>query len=350
MRIRDAFGLVLVSGLCGPALAEVTICNELSARQSVAIGYEDPDGNWASEGWWRIEPGACKTVMARALGRDDLYFRTTAAGGGFDGPFAFCTRSDPFTIIGDENCAARGYERTRFRKVDTGGADPYVMTLMRDGAGEIRAVAADDDAHQENGMIPMEASAPFLQGQLGEPFSQAGVFSGCHTIDGLDFCAFEVEGWRYHAYYGGGTPDRVLDEMQDWPVPLSVALTGDMIGYGDITVEVALGRVTERLDGDPFAGLRQGLQGEWQSADDPNSQFRVVGSDVYDIYDAHPVGHHWMQLAESCPDAPGLGIGWTRTTLETQDSWCVILSDLTGNRLELVNPGRGNILTYFRID
>ncbi|SMX43668.1 DUF1036 domain-containing protein [Maliponia aquimaris] len=339
---------IVVAGLATEVQAGLTVCNETEQLQSVAIGYEAPGGVWTSEGWWHVDAGDCKLVMARALGRRDFYYRATVAGGGFDGPFAFCTTTDAFTIAGDEDCESRGYERTRFRKVDTGEVADFTLTLVAEGPAPAPRQGAD--AGKSHSSRPLEVSFPVPRGTLGEPFAQWGVFYGCHTIDGLDYCRFEVEGWRYDAYYGGGTADALLDALQGWPLPLGVELEGDMITYGDITVEVALGRVTEVPGSDAFAAERAALQGTWRSIEDPRSEFRVVGGDVYDYYDGEFIAEQWMTISETCPDAPTDGIGITRMELGTDDYWCVLLGHFGPDFIEFINPGRGNILTYQRID
>lgn len=340
---------MIAAALPGAAVAGLKVCNEATERQSVAIGYEAPGGIWTSEGWWGLDPGECKTVMSRPLGRQFFYYRATVKGGGFDGPFAFCSQSKPFTIEGDKDCAARGYESTRFRKVDTGNAESFTLTLVP-AAGDPVAPAQGSGHDPAEEVEVLEISYPFQSGTLGEPFTQMGIFYGCDLIDGLDFCRFEVDGWRYDAYYGGGTADGLLDDLQHWPKPLSVELQGDMVNYGDITVEIALGRVREVIDGDFFADARRALQGRWRSADDPRSEFTVNGGDVYDYYDGVLSGQQWLTIGETCPDAPFEGIGITRLELETQASWCVHLGDYGRDFIEFINPGRGNILTYRRID
>ena len=118
--ISGATGLAL-GALPVAAQAGLEVCNDTDLRQSVAIGYEAPGGVWTSEGWWQLSAGECKTVMGRDLGRRYFYYRATTPGGDFDGPFSFCSKPTAFTIAGDKDCAARGYDKTRFRKVDTGG-------------------------------------------------------------------------------------------------------------------------------------------------------------------------------------------------------------------------------------
>ncbi|MCC1494100.1 DUF1036 domain-containing protein [Cognatishimia sp. F0-27] len=333
-------------GTGSAAWAGVTVCNETGSARSIAIGYEASDGTWTSEGWWNVANGACQAVFDGVLGRNDLYYRAERSDESFTGPYAFCTERGAFTIRGDTDCEARGYQRTRFRKIDTGRADAFRFSIRPDGS----ALALIPDALPRDRPAPRRVTGALQRGQLGEPFSQTGVFVGCQTIDGMDYCGFEVEGWRYFAIYGQGTDDRLLDALQDWPVPMAVALSGDMVTYGDITVEVALGEVAEVIGGDPFEAERRALQGTWRSVDDPASVFRVVGADVYDYYNGDWTGHQWLQLVASCDGAEGLGTGVLRRELETGDAWCVIMDRYGADRIEFVNPGRGNILTYERAE
>src|SRR5262245_3668582 len=52
------------------ARADVTICNDFRAPINVAIAYED-GGTMTSEGWWRVEPKACREVPFDGL---DFYY------------------------------------------------------------------------------------------------------------------------------------------------------------------------------------------------------------------------------------------------------------------------------------
>jgi uncharacterized membrane protein len=328
--------------MTGAAQAGVEICNEGARLQSVAIGYESPEGDWVSEGWWQIAPGACKTVMARALGRRDLYYRATS-GDGFDGPFGFCTQSAAFTITGDQDCAGRGYERNRFRKVDTGGNDPFRLTLGADG--DALAEAPKSDA----GGAPRRLSTAYTPGAYGEPITVNALFNGCTRAEEGEYCSFVDSGFRYHAYYGPN-PDPLLDALLDWPVNLPVRVRGDVTQYGDITAEIQLGSVVERPGGDPFAQMRADLQGAWRSADDPASEFRVLGSDIYDLYGGELVAEELMDIAPHCDEAPGLGLGFIRTDLETQQPWCVLIDTIRPDFLRFTNPGRGNFIEYYKAE
>ncbi|MDA7424708.1 DUF1036 domain-containing protein [Thalassococcus lentus] len=341
-------GLTLLLALCGTAAtAELTICNEGPDRQSLAIGYEALGGVWTSEGWWGIDPGACKTVRSRALDKPDFFYRATTSGGAFDAPFAFCTASEAFTILGDKDCSERGYRRERFAKIDTDGARSYRLVLGANGA---LLGPRDPEEDIDYSDAPLQAFSTLQRGTLGEPLSQVGLFNGCTIEDGLEFCSFIAEGWRYHAYYGGGSGDEILNELQNWPLNTAVEFSGDLIGYGDITAEVALAMVLEQPGGDAFAAQRMMMQGLWRSQEDPRADMRILGSDVYEFYDGDLVSQQLMQLQSNCEGFEGLGQGFWRTELEQRDPWCLLIGRVSQDSLIFTNPLRGNQLVYARVE
>jgi len=107
-----------------PARADFQICNESEATRIVAIGYSEND-QWVSEGWWHLDPGECATPITGDLTQRYIYYRAdvedTVQGVVFPGEgYMFCTSTDAFTIVGDQNCEARGYKTEDFREIDTG--------------------------------------------------------------------------------------------------------------------------------------------------------------------------------------------------------------------------------------
>ncbi|MDJ0820395.1 MAG: DUF1036 domain-containing protein [Paracoccaceae bacterium] len=172
MRLTGQLMLLAALFWAGQAAAQLDICNGTELRQSVSIGYEAPEGGWVSEGWWILEPGDCKTVMRRELARRYFYYRATVNGGGFDGPFSFCTQPEPYTIKGDADCEARGYRTERFRKIDTNNADPFTLTLV----DETQRDPEEDIVYLDE--AGRELSVDFPNGSIGEPFTQTGIFTG----------------------------------------------------------------------------------------------------------------------------------------------------------------------------
>lgn len=107
-----------------PSQTETTgqfrVCNTTGSLVGVALGHNGPDG-WMTDGWWNLEPNTCRTLL-----RGDLiarYYYVYAIdyelGGEWSGESYMCTSDTMFSIVGIEECEARGYMRTGFFEVDT---------------------------------------------------------------------------------------------------------------------------------------------------------------------------------------------------------------------------------------
>ena len=111
--------------------AGLEMCNQTSSPQEISIGYEGDEG-WTSEGWWVAEPGECVTPAVDGKPHRYFYYRAEISGGPFTGQnYFFCTSPDAYTIVGDENCEGRGYDREDFYEIDTGGLEGmFAFTLV----------------------------------------------------------------------------------------------------------------------------------------------------------------------------------------------------------------------------
>lgn len=123
-----------------PAPAQTTsafqVCNLTSSTVGVAIGYRDGE-EMVTEGWWTLPPGrdeqSCVTPDALAGPLQDRFYYVYAVdytlGGEWAGNTFMCTSDQAFTIRGVEDCVARGYDRTGFVEVDTGGRPVHIVQL-----------------------------------------------------------------------------------------------------------------------------------------------------------------------------------------------------------------------------
>lgn len=103
--------------------AGLEVCNRTGDTQQVSFGYDGAEG-WTSEGWWSIEPSECAKPELDGVNHRYVYYRAEVEGGPFEGEsYFFCTSTDAYTIVGDDNCEARGYDREDFREVDTKTTD-----------------------------------------------------------------------------------------------------------------------------------------------------------------------------------------------------------------------------------
>jgi uncharacterized membrane protein len=114
-----------------PARADFQLCNNTGSRVGVAVGYKDPDGSWVTEGWWNLSARACEPVLKGALIARFYYIYAIDydRGGEWAGQAYMCTRDKEFTIKGNQDCLARGFDRTGFFEVDTGEQRAWTVQL-----------------------------------------------------------------------------------------------------------------------------------------------------------------------------------------------------------------------------
>lgn len=111
---------LLPLAVSGAARADFRLCNNSTARVSIAIAYTD-GRNWLSEGWWNLRPSACETLLRGPLAAQYYYvYAMDERGGEWKGKAFMCTRDREFRIEGREDCFARGFERMGFFEIDTG--------------------------------------------------------------------------------------------------------------------------------------------------------------------------------------------------------------------------------------
>ena len=113
-----ATGAVLCA-LASPAHADLQICNRMSYVVEAALGVDDK-GATATRGWFRIDPGQCRTVMQGEVQYDALYVHARALavygasplpqGGHAD----FCIEKNNFVLAAARTCSRPGQSLARF--------------------------------------------------------------------------------------------------------------------------------------------------------------------------------------------------------------------------------------------
>ena len=134
-----AFCGLLGAGLsASPAAADYRLCNETSYALQSAIAYES-DGDWHSQGWFLLHPGACETAIEGSVTSGPYYVfarSIDAHQGGtkyFGGTERFCTVAEDFQISGRDACLARGFDSQDFVRVDPKSGSGWVTSFSEPG-------------------------------------------------------------------------------------------------------------------------------------------------------------------------------------------------------------------------
>ncbi|TPW30171.1 DUF1036 domain-containing protein [Martelella alba] len=122
----------ILAGFAAPGIAhaEFRVCNDTAKIVGVAVGYREEKG-WVSEGWWQLPASTCATVVPGPLKARYyyLYAEDATGGGRWTGYTNMCVAEDEFTIVGVQDCFARGYQRMGFSEYDTGREESWTVQL-----------------------------------------------------------------------------------------------------------------------------------------------------------------------------------------------------------------------------
>ncbi len=125
MMARIIKPLVLAAALAAhasAARADLQLCSRLSYVVEAAIAIEDK-GSAATRGWFRLDPGQCRTVLQGDLPGQGLYIHARAIEvyGGLPLPQAgqsdFCVAAENFVLAGAQRCTRAGQTLARFTAV-----------------------------------------------------------------------------------------------------------------------------------------------------------------------------------------------------------------------------------------
>lgn len=301
------------------AQAGLEVCNNTSGTAAVAIGYKGDQG-WTSEGWWNVSAGDCKTLVSGDLPLSHYYWRAEAASPGWDhANYMFCTQVNEFTIVGDENCADRGYRREGFNEIELAGRTDYTVTLA---AGSKKGSNAEEKAPAAPVIAPVDEgiyAEDYLNGPdngpgtYGEPYTISAAFQGCWASAEVQECEFHADGWRYVLSELGPTDPGIIDALNVFDIGTNLTLSGDMITYSGDRADITVRNVqpasapAQAASGTSLdmAGLMSHLQGYWESDDGSGYGWAVDGNELREIYDANIMEHYFFELHPECAASDG---------------------------------------------
>jgi uncharacterized membrane protein len=150
MRIRFAALSLAAILLSLPARADLELCNRTSFVIEAAVGIED-QGAAATRGWFRVDPGACRTVLRGDAAGDRLYVhaRTLPVYGAVrplhPSETELCVGEGEFLIAGAQRCSNEKHRLVRFGRMipraSEGGTAVYVAEPGDYGPEQARLAA-----------------------------------------------------------------------------------------------------------------------------------------------------------------------------------------------------------------
>lgn len=121
-----------------PAFADLKICNRMSYVAEAAIAVQER-GNATSRGWFRVDPGQCRSVLQGPLTANEIFIHTRVNAVYGPSPPAqtgnvdFCVAEGDFTIAGSRTC--RGGQRSvRFSAVKPSESDQGSIIMLAEAA------------------------------------------------------------------------------------------------------------------------------------------------------------------------------------------------------------------------
>ena len=331
-----ALGLALGLG-AQQAAAGLELCNGTDIQHSVAIGYKSGD-LWVSEGWWTIAPGACATPVTGDLSLRYYYFRAEASGHEFlDEGYAFCTQSAAFTIEGDENCAARGYEQEMFRQIDTGEARHFTYTFGP-SVSPVSGAAPQNKTSQDN---TLDWGASYS--------SDTAIFQEC-ALDGggVHYCSFHDAGMKFYVYDNGKTPAGIFAAMSGYRPGAPIAVRGEIQETYHTAVSVSLQSMQSRAY-NPWDDMLRMMQGSWTDPYDTEAQFDITGSEMVTYYQGKFLGREYLSMSDTCEGMEGHHF-LLRKEEGSGDIYCFIFEELNDQGFVLTYLPRGNSHYFIRLD
>src|SRR6476619_3727269 len=122
-----------------PARADLQICSRMSYVVEAAIAIEDK-GAAATRGWFRIDPGQCRTVIQGTPPGETLYVHARALPvyGGSPLPQAghadFCVGAENFVLAATRSCNRAGQHIARFTAVEPSETEKGLIVYLAEDA------------------------------------------------------------------------------------------------------------------------------------------------------------------------------------------------------------------------
>jgi uncharacterized membrane protein len=122
----DLFSALETAAMKAAVPSGYSICNDSSGEIYAAIGFQE-GRDWTSQGWWKVEAGACARVITQALHYDKVYLFVEGAKNPrlVSGPEKFCVADVEYETSQRQNCRSTGKTEEGFAVTITKGLTGY---------------------------------------------------------------------------------------------------------------------------------------------------------------------------------------------------------------------------------
>src|SRR5205085_11335798 len=133
-------GFTALLGVTAPARADLQFCNKTSYVLDLALALEEKDAA-ATRGWFRVDPGACKSVLQGAITADKIFVHARALSAYGPSPLPqaghadFCVTDGNFVIAAAKTCQTRAGQRlVRFSQIKPSETDQGLTAYLGEEA------------------------------------------------------------------------------------------------------------------------------------------------------------------------------------------------------------------------
>jgi len=136
---RLTFVLAALAASTVAARADLQICSRMSYVVETALAFEDK-GAAATRGWFRIDPGLCRTIIQGDVPAQNLYIHARALpvyGGSplpQNGNADFCVGNESFVFPAAQTCNRSGQRMARFTAVKPSPIDKGLAVYLAEDA------------------------------------------------------------------------------------------------------------------------------------------------------------------------------------------------------------------------
>lgn len=181
--IRRSIGLavLLMLALSAAARAEYQLCNQTGYILDAALAIETAGGT-ATQGWFRVLPGACSTVLAGVAAGERFFVHTRTPAFYGERPEAadvsrmFCVLPGDFLLPAATRCDKKGGELAAFTEVAAEMDGATTTTILTDGS------AANLDEAREAAIARLLTIAGYGAGRGENKGAALAAFKTAHGL------------------------------------------------------------------------------------------------------------------------------------------------------------------------